>query len=103
MFRFLNRWPLQLAALAIFATAADAQTGATSSPPTRAADPTQAQTDVPAASHRSAFVGYRRYAEAAPTGWKDANDTVARIGGWRAYAREAAAPAASAPAGKTAP
>ena len=30
--------------------------------------------------------------------WKDANDNAARIGGWRAYAREAQAPAAGASA-----
>jgi len=56
--------------------------------------------------HSSAFTGYRRQAEPAPIGWRDANDTVTRIGGWRAYAREAAepsAPAASTPARRSTP
>jgi hypothetical protein len=41
--------------------------------------------------------GYRRYDEQPGPGWREANDTVARIGGWRSYAREAQ-PAASSPA-----
>ena len=103
MFRFLMHWRLALVVLAVVAGAADAQTVAPPSMPPRAADPTDAQAEVPAALHKSTFADYRRHAEAAPTAWKDANDTVTRIGGWRTYAREAAAPAASAPSGKTTP
>lgn len=103
MFRFLMHWRLPVAVLAVVASAVAAQTAAPPSTPTRAADPTHAQAEVPAAQHRSAFAGYRRHTEAAPTAWKDANDTVTRIGGWRTYAREAAAPAASAPAGRGTP
>ena len=63
-------------------------------------DPLNAQAVVPALVHTSAFAAYRRYADAAPIAWKEANDTVTRIGGWRAYARESAepSPAALAPA-----
>ena len=63
-------------------------------------DPLNAQAVVPALVHTSAFAAYRRYADAEPIAWKEANDTVTRIGGWRAYAREAVestAPAAPAP------
>ncbi len=45
----------------------------------------------------SAFEGYRRFTDAPPTDWRSANETVGRIGGWRAYAREAQG-AESAPA-----
>lgn len=38
----------------------------------------------------STFTGYRAYTEQAVGSWRDANDEVGRIGGWRAYAREAA-------------
>jgi hypothetical protein len=103
MFQIKMHWRLPVALLAVFAAAAAAQTAAPPSAPTRAADPTNPQAQVPAALHMSAFAGYRRHAEPAPTAWKEANDTVTRIGGWRTYAREAAAPAASAPAGKTTP
>ena len=60
-------------------------------------DPLNPQAAVPALLHTSAFAAYRRDAEVEPIGWRAANNTVARIGGWRAYAREAAA-AAPAPA-----
>ncbi|HEY0858744.1 MAG TPA: hypothetical protein VGE16_16895, partial [Albitalea sp.] len=58
-------------------------------------------------AYRSAFDGYRRHAEQPVQSWREANDTVGRIGGWQAYAREAqgtappaaATPASGAPAG----
>jgi hypothetical protein len=54
----------------------------------------------------SAMEGYQPFDDGKPVPWKQANDTVGRIGGWKAYAREAqgepaakpAAPAASTPA-----
>lgn len=53
--------------------------------------------------HRSALGGYRKLAAEPPaTAWRDANDTVERAGGWRALAREAAAPQ-PAPAAASAP
>lgn len=39
--------------------------------------------------HRSAFSRYGRFDDQPLSSWTDANETVARIGGWRAYAREA--------------
>ena len=64
-------------------------------------DPLDAKAAVAPLVYRSAFGGYKALAEATPPlSWRDANDAVERIGGWRAYAREANAPAAapSAPA-----
>jgi hypothetical protein len=52
-------------------------------------------------TYRSALEGYKRYADEPLVPWREANDTVGRIGGWQAYAREAqgaatpAAPASS--------
>jgi len=67
-------------------------------------DPLDASAGAPSAAHRSAFKDYRRLDEAPAVRWRDANDTVDRIGGWRSYAREAAAPAPSAaPAAASAP
>lgn len=88
------------AAAALTATlVAVAQTPATA-PRARPADPADASIAVPAPAYRSAFAGYRRLADAPLVDWKAANDEVERIGGWRAYAREAAAPA---PAAASAP
>jgi len=65
-------------------------------------DPLDARAVVPPATYRSALAGYRSAAStpAPAIGWKQANDQVARIGGWRAYAREAAASEPAAPAHK---
>jgi hypothetical protein len=69
--------------------------------PTRP-DPADAKAATPALQYRSALAGYRRLdAESPPLAWREANDRVERIGGWRAYAREATAPA-SAPVPATA-
>ena len=58
-------------------------------------DPLNAQASVPLLVHESAFTQYRRLGDVTVGSWRDANDTVNRIGGWRAYAREAAGPASS--------
>ena len=47
-----------------------------------------AQDAVPSSVYRSAWSGYRPFADEKVISWKDANDEVRRIGGWRAYLRE---------------
>ena len=92
MFNPFTRCALALgAALALVAPA--------SAQPTHPADATAA---VPPLTHRSAFTGYKRLAEPPAADWKAANQNVERIGGWRAYAREANA-AAPAPSPSSAP
>jgi hypothetical protein len=65
-------------------------------------DPTDPRAAVPATTYRSPLTGYRRLTEPSPPNWRAANDEVERIGGWRAYLREAQRPdsAASAPKDK---
>lgn len=65
------------------------------------ADPQDPQAATPALLYQSSLSKYKRLGEQAPPlSWREANDNVRAIGGWRAYAREANAPepAASAPA-----
>lgn len=62
------------------------------------ANPGDARAQVPGVTYRSAFQGYRQHADAEVGPWVEANDKVGRIGGWRVYAQEAAAPAAAASA-----
>lgn len=45
----------------------------------------------PSTRYKSAFDGYRRFADEPVQPWRQANDTVGRIGGWMTYAREAQA------------
>ena len=55
-------------------------------------DPLDPKASVPALSYESSFSQYRRLGDEKPVSWRDANDTVTRIGGWRVYAREAQQP-----------
>ena len=62
-------------------------------------DPLDAQAALPLLRYRSALQAYRPNVAAAVGNWPAANEQVGRIGGWRAYAREAQQPdAAPAPA-----
>lgn len=55
-------------------------------------DPGDANADVPPVQYQSPLKRFRTLADEQPKSWKDANDNVERIGGWRAYAKEAANP-----------
>lgn len=76
-----------LLAAGIVALPGAAQTAASaaSKPP----DPLDAKAPVPALRYESALASFRRWTDNKPVSWREANDTVARIGGWRTYAREA--------------
>ena len=54
-------------------------------------DPSDPTALTPPLTYRSPLADYRVFGEDKSVVWRDANDTVARIGGWREYAREAAA------------
>lgn len=69
--------------LAWIATAASAQSSLT--------EPAQSRSSVPGElEYVSAFRNYQPYADQAVQPWREANDRVGQIGGWRVYAREAA-------------
>ncbi len=65
------------------------------------ADPLDPQARVPAARPPEALRRYRPASTPDAGGWREANEQVARIGGWRTYLREAQAP--DAPASAAAP
>ena len=56
-------------------------------------DPAIEKSVVPPVIYRSPFHDYRGLGEDKLIPWKQANDEVGRIGGWRVYAREARDPA----------
>ncbi len=60
---------------------------------------------MPSSVYRSAWSGYRPFADEKVISWKDANDEVRRIGGWRAYLRESQSgqPSGSEGAARTSP
>ncbi|NUZ08494.1 hypothetical protein [Piscinibacter koreensis] len=70
-------------------TAQDAQAGSSTGSAVTAAG--QTPTKGSGIQYRSAFEGYARFTDEPVGSWKAANDNVGRIGGWRVYAKEAAA------------
>ncbi|MDO8252322.1 MAG: hypothetical protein Q7T78_21765 [Rhodoferax sp.] len=55
-------------------------------------DPLDPKAQVPSVRYESSFAQFRRIGDDKPVAWREANDAVARIGGWRVYAREAQQP-----------
>jgi len=43
-------------------------------------------------TYQSTFDSYQKFNDQPLTGWKQINETVEKIGGWRVYAQEARAP-----------
>ena len=92
--------------VSLTALTAQAQPGVPSTRP----DPLDPKASIPTLSYQSSFSQYRRLDDGKVISWREANDTVTRIGGWRVYAREAqqpdaapsAAPSASVPAARPA-
>ena len=91
MHRNRCRWLLP-AALAAALSAAQAQKSPSLA---TATGPLDANASVPPLVYRSTLSTYRRLGDDKPVPWREANETVTRIGGWRAYAREASQPAAT--------
>jgi hypothetical protein len=71
----------------LLATQAQAQSPGYARP-----DPLDSKAQVPSVRYESAFGQFRRIGDDKPVAWREANDAVARIGGWRVYAREAQRP-----------
>lgn len=91
-------WALVLGAAA--AVPAFAQTSSSSSP-SPSSHPAASAAEAELGYH-STLADYQRFSEQPVGSWREANDNVGRIGGWRAYAREAREPAAPAPSGAAA-
>jgi hypothetical protein len=69
---------------------ASAQAPAKNGPVVAAAtDPGNPKARVQPLTYVSVFGSYRAFADEPITSWRDANELTERIGGWRAYAREA--------------
>ena len=64
----------------------------TAMPSAGRSNPLDASAAVPQLTYESSFRNYQPLGNDKVGGWKEANDNVGRIGGWRVYAREAATP-----------
>jgi hypothetical protein len=76
-------------ALALAAGLSAAGAVAQGAPEPVARDPADPRAEAPPLVHRSPFASYRVFTGDGPGSWRGVNDEVARIGGWKAYAREA--------------
>lgn len=85
-----RRSPCALPSL-LFALLLAAQAQA-QSPATPRPDPLDPKAQVPSVRYESSIAQFRRTGDDKPVAWREANDAVARIGGWRVYAREAQQP-----------
>ena len=65
--------------------------------------PAVAQPSAAPAPYPSVFDSYQPFADEKLAPWRESNDTVGKVGGWRAYAREAASAAQAAPSTGSAP
>ncbi|MNF81231.1 hypothetical protein D3C84_634940 [compost metagenome] len=52
------------------------------------ADPLDAEAATPALDYQSPLSAYQGLADEPPQDWREANELVGRIGGWRTYAQE---------------
>ena len=72
-----------------------------------AAKPTASVPVAPSAAnalrYESVFARYKSYRDEKTGAWREANETVERVGGWRAYAREAQQPDSTTPAAPAKP
>jgi hypothetical protein len=83
---FSRQWPLLVPL--IFAAASQAQAQVPAQAQAQAQD---GRANTP--QYQSALQNYKPFADEKIVPWKQSNDTVREVGGWRAYAREAAQPA----------
>ena len=86
-----RRRPCVLPSL-LFTALLAAQAQAQSTTATTRPDPLDPKAGVPATRYESSLGQVRRIGDDKPVAWREANEAVARIGGWRVYAREAQQP-----------
>lgn len=80
LFHFKTNYPVALSVLGLLLSSATF------------AQPATAVSPAAVAGSPSAFEGYKPYTDEPMGNWKAANDNVAKIGGWREYAKQAQQP-----------
>lgn len=81
-----------LTALSVQAQTVEARATDRASTPETRTQPRNAMADVRVVVYQSVLSGYRAFQDEKVSSWQASNDNVARIGGWRVYAREAREP-----------
>lgn len=83
----MSRYLLLLLWMGVLSSTATLTVSAQSAP--QASPPYSQAGQAPAAAYRSTLEAYQPFTDEKILPWKRANDTVGKIGGWRAYAKEA--------------
>jgi hypothetical protein len=91
-FRAVMALAAALMASAAVASQPSTSSSSPSSGPSSSRDPLDAKAAVPLLVHRSSLSSYRSAHDVRVGSWREANDTVTRIGGWRVYTRETESP-----------
>lgn len=87
-FKFVATLVIAFAALPAHQSRAQG-TPSSAAAPNGVRDPGDPKAVVPPTTYASAFRSYRPNADVEPGAWRDLNENVGRIGGWRVYGREA--------------
>ena len=87
---FPSRLGLKLAALALLTLSQDVLAQDASRP--QRSNPVDAQAIVPPLIYLSTLQNYRPFIDQEVGAWRELNDTTARVGGWRVYAKQAREP-----------
>jgi hypothetical protein len=100
-FKFIAIGLFAVGALSASATGAQ-EARRSEAAPAGVRDPGDPEAAVPAVTYSSAFWRYRPNADVEVGAWRDVNDNVGRIGGWRVYGREVSpdTPAPTRPTGE---
>ena len=85
-------WPLAVCALLALPAMAQVTPAPAAPASATAASASTTQPDPALLPYASAWAGYQPFADEKVKPWKESNTTVGKIGGWRAYAKEAAQP-----------
>ncbi|MEO8058309.1 MAG: hypothetical protein ABI671_08265 [Burkholderiales bacterium] len=94
---------LSFAGLPVAHAQVQSPTQALATPPVQRADPADPKAAVPTSAYQSSLSRYRAFTEPDVAPWRETNELVRQRGGWRAYAREARAPASTATPSPAAP
>lgn len=87
-------WPLAVCALLALPAMAQVTPAPVAPPSATAANAATTRPSPTLLPYASAWVDYQPFADEKVRPWKESNTTVEKIGGWRAYAKEAAQPEA---------
>lgn len=87
----MSHFPKKRCSIAVLTLAVPLAFAQTNSPPVKP-EIKGASESTTLVEYKSTFTNYRSFVDQPTVSWREANDTVAKTGGWRAYAKESQQP-----------